>query len=197
MIAAESVAVILLAAGLSTRFGAKDKLSAPLGLLSVGDHAATMLATFPFAAKIAVVRADGPDFRRQGFEPVVNRDPASGQSGSIRLGLAHALPHHPQAVLIALADMPFVTSAHVQALLARFDAENPVIASGDGGRPGPPVVFGAARFPDLALLSGDSGARTLLRDAALVAAPATMLADIDTPDDLDLAASGGRSGGRA
>ncbi len=184
MIAPDVVAVILLAAGASRRFGSRDKLAEPLGDLPLGLHAATMLDALPFAAKIAVTRAGGPDFASAGFTPVVNPDPDAGQSGSIRLGLAEALRAEPRAVLVALADMPFVTVAHVEALLACLDEWHPVVGSTDAVQAGPPVIFGASQFARLRSLTGDAGARALLGDAALIAAPAAELADIDTPDDL-------------
>lgn len=184
MIAPEAVAVILLAAGLSTRFGPSDKLAAPLDGLPLGLHAARTLSTLPFLAKFAITRPNGPDFAAFGFAPILNDDPGAGQSASIRLGLAQAYAIKPRAVLIALADMPFVTTAHIAALLAHLDGEHPVVASTDGERPSPPALFDASLFPRLDQLSGDAGARSLLRNALLVAAPASELADIDTPADL-------------
>lgn len=184
MIAVEAVALVLLAAGASTRFGPRDKLAEPLGELPLGLHAARTLGRIPFAARIVVTRHGGPDFRRYGFTPVHNPDPGTGQSASIRLGLAQARLTGPKAVLIALADMPFVTVAHIEALLARFDATDPVVGSTDGRTPLPPALFGAATFDALDRLSGDAGARVLLTHAALVAAPPAELADFDTPAEL-------------
>jgi molybdenum cofactor cytidylyltransferase len=184
MIAVESVAVVLLAAGLSTRFGPSDKLAAPLDGLPLGLHAAQTLGQLPFLAKIAVTRPAGPDFAAYGFETILNHDPGSGQSGSIRLGVARARLARPEAVLIALADMPFITTAHVTALLARFEAEHRAVGSTHGTVPTPPAVFGAAHFDALEALTGDAGARSLLRSATLILAPPGELADIDTPTDL-------------
>ena len=184
MIAAEDVAAVLLAAGASTRFGPRDKLAEPLEGLPLGLHAARTLRALPFRTRIAVTREGGPDFRPYGFMPVISSDPRSGQAESIRLGLAQARRAHPQAVLIMLADMPFVTIAHIEALLARFDAGHPVIGSTDGTLISPPALFGAALFQALDGLAGDAGARALLREATLVTAPARDLADIDTPADL-------------
>jgi molybdenum cofactor cytidylyltransferase len=184
VVAAERVAVILLAAGLSTRFGAADKLAAQLHDVPLGLHVARTLSAIPFSAKIAIVRTDAPDVSAHGFTTVVNPDPALGQSGSIRLGLAEALRTQPDAVLVLLADMPFVTASHVAALLTKLDDAHPVIASTNGTHPSPPALFAAAMFDTLAQLSGDAGARTLLREATLVTAPAAELVDIDTPADL-------------
>ena len=48
----------------------------------------------------------------------------------------------------------------------------------------PPAIFPKSRFPELMALSGDQGARLLLRDAVGVLADQRILADIDTPADL-------------
>jgi molybdenum cofactor cytidylyltransferase len=184
MIRPEAVAVVLLAAGLSSRFGQRDKLAVPLDGLPLGLHAARMLASLPFARKIAVTREGGPDFTAYGFTPIVNPDPAAGQASSIRLGLAQARKLEPQAVLIALADMPFVPVAQILALMARFGDEFRVVASTEGTRPSPPALFDASFFPALESLTGDTGARALLREAELIGASPAELADIDTPGDL-------------
>lgn len=183
MIRPDAVAVVLLAAGLSSRFGPRNKLAVPLDGFALGLHAARMLGTLPFARKIAVTAANGPDFARFGFTAIVNPDPAAGQSGSLRLGLAEARIVRPQAVLVALADMPFVPIAHIHALLDCF-GEHAVVASTDGQRSSPPALFAASLFPILEGLSGDTGARALLRDAHLVSASPSQLTDIDTPLDL-------------
>lgn len=86
--------------------------------------------------------------------------------------------------------MPFVEPDHVAALLARADAQNPIVASTDGRRAGPPAVFGKALFAELAKLNGDRGARSLLKRATLIKAAASTLRDIDTPHDLELASRG-------
>jgi molybdenum cofactor cytidylyltransferase len=184
MIRPEAVAVILLAAGLSSRFGPRDKLAVPLDGLPLGLHAARMLEALPFAHKVAVTAANGPDFAAYGFAPVINPDPAAGQSVSIRMGVAHARIAGPEAVLIVLADMPFVPIAHIHALMDRFDGEHRVVGSTEGQRASPPALFDASLFPILEALTGDAGARMLLRDAQLVRASPDELADIDTPLDL-------------
>ena len=87
-----------------------------------------------------------------------------------------------QALLIALADMPFVHAAHVEALIAA-DTDN-VVASFDGNQPMPPAIFPRGRWPDLLATAGDAGARHILASAEKLTAPAGTLCDIDTADDL-------------
>jgi molybdenum cofactor cytidylyltransferase len=48
----------------------------------------------------------------------------------------------------------------------------------------PPAIFPRAHWPDLLATVGDAGARHILTRAEKLTAPAGMLGDIDTPDDL-------------
>lgn len=194
MMTPDKVALILLAAGLSCRFGNRDKLLHPLHGLPVGLHLPATVQAVPFGQKLTVTGTGSPlDFARYGFTPVINPDPATGMGQSIALGMQTAwasLPA-PDAVLICLADMPFVTAAHLQAMCQQFDPHDPgcIIASCITGTtsPMPPALFGPAHFPALAALSGDRGARHLMNRARLVPAPATQLQDIDKPGDADAA----------
>lgn len=176
MIAAEHCALVLLAAGLSTRFGG-SKLDADLGGRPLGVHVVDSLADVPFRRRIAVTGRAAIDYAARGFHTVPNADPAAGMGGSVRLGIAAAGDVH--AALIVLADMPFVTAGHVRALLAA-GSEAAVIVSGDGAGTGPPVLFGRDWFDRLLTLDGDAGARELIGGATQVIAPAGALVDVDT-----------------
>jgi molybdenum cofactor cytidylyltransferase len=184
MIRAERVALVLLAAGLSTRFGADDKLAEPLNGLPLGLHAASMTATLPFAVRIAVTGASPPDFAAHGFTTVENDDPAAGQGHSIALGAQAARAPGVDAILVMLADMPFVTADHIMALLDGMDESRAVVASTSGDWSGPPALFGDVHFDMLTRLSGDHGPRQLIRTAKLITASPAILADIDTRQDL-------------
>ena len=86
------------------------------------------------------------------------------------------------AVMIALADMPFVPPAHIVRLAQRFRGSR--IASSNGGILMPPAIFGAQWFGRLGSLSGDNGARSLLHGAPRVLANAVDLTDIDSAEDM-------------
>jgi molybdenum cofactor cytidylyltransferase len=181
----ETTACLLLAAGLSRRFGAEDKLSACLDGRPLIHHAAQVLAAIPFGLRLTVTGRDGPDLAPFGFERVINDVPELGQSQSIRLGV-EAMAEGPwSGLLIALGDMPHITEGHVRAILDAGGGEE-IVASAAAGKAMPPAWFPRSRFAELTRLSGDQGARTLLRDARLVQAPADVLADVDSPADLKL-----------
>lgn len=172
-------ALVLLAAGRASRFGSA-KLAAMLGDRPLARHAADRFATLPLRAHIAVTGPHTPPL--PGYARVALDPPDAPQSRSLALGIAAARDAGAQAVLIALADMPFVPLAHVEALFARFDGDR--IASLGPQSPMPPALFGARHFAALAALTGDRGAGALLRDAPALALPHESALDIDTPADL-------------
>jgi molybdenum cofactor cytidylyltransferase len=181
------VAVLLLAAGQSGRLGS-DKLLAPLDGAPVALHAAKRLAELGTGWKIAVCREASPltrDLGALGFDIVVNPEPSRGLSSSLALGIERADTVGAKAALVALGDMPFVSSAHFAALLAAFDPVTaPIVASDRAGVAMPPAIFDKTVFADLRKGEGDQGARALIRGAALVAADPKELADIDRPEDI-------------
>lgn len=189
MIDAANIAAVLLAAGQSRRFGADDKLLAPLAGEPLALHAARRIVELAPGRRIAVC-PDGDGalatmLSRLGFDIIVNADAASGLSQSLALGIAAAARGPERAALVCLADMPFVGTGHLQRLLTRFDPiAAPVVASSDGDAAMPPALFARALFDRLRASEGDRGGKALLADAALVTAAAGELADIDRPADL-------------
>lgn len=183
---AEDAVLILLAAGRSQRFGDADKLAQEFLHKPVAYHVVTALESIPFLGRVAVIDGTKLDFASRGFDVIVNEAPAEGMSRSVQLGLRAARAKGAKAVVIALADMPRITAAHVYRLLdtARDDPQA-VVASSDGTKPCPPAVFGAARFDFLESLEGDAGARDLVRAGRHVITTPAELIDIDTPEDLD------------
>lgn len=189
MIEAANVAAILLAAGTSQRFGAEDKLLAPLAGEPLALHAARRIVELAPGRRIAVCPNDhgvlAQQLAAEGFEIVVNAHPERGLSQSLSWGIAAAALGPEVAALICLADMPFVSAGHLRNLLTRFDSSTaPAIASSNGDAAMPPALFSRALFETLRSGEGDRGGKALLADAALVRADAGELLDIDQPGDL-------------
>ncbi len=181
---AKDVAIVLLAAGNARRFGG-DKLMADFEGAPLGVRAAHELVSVAAAAHFAVCLPDAliaAHYTRLGFDIVENSNPGIGLSGSLHLAVEAAMRTSAQALLIALADMPFVQAAHVEALIAA--CTDNVVASFDGNQPMPPAIFPRSHWPDLLATAGDAGARHILAHAEKLTAPAGTLCDIDTPDDL-------------
>ena len=181
---AEQVAIVILAAGNARRFGS-DKLMADLEGGPLGVRAAHALLGIPAAAHFAVCQpkaAIAPHYADLGYNIVENPNADLGLSASLHLAVAAAAKTKAQALLIALADMPFIAAAHIGALIAACDGG--IIASSDGAQAMPPAIFPRANWPLLLDTQGDAGARHILLQARTMAAPIGSLRDIDTPYDL-------------
>ena len=186
MLRVEDTTLVLLAAGRSARFGDVGSkldevfLGRPLGL-----HVAVTLESMPFRERIAVTGRAELDYRAHGFRVLHNEAAASGLASSVKLGIDCARASGAAAVLIALADMPRVTAAHILRLFDASTGPDTVVASSDGREPKPPALFGAGRFDFLLSLDGDSGARDLVRAGRHVVTSPAELLDVDTPADLE------------
>jgi molybdenum cofactor cytidylyltransferase len=181
----EAVAGLVLAAGAGTRFGDSPKLLAELRGRPLLEWAVRAQCDVPAISRVVVVlgaRADEVlarvDFGRA--ETVVCADWETGQAASLRTGLA-ALAGAGK-VIVTLGDHPLVTPA----VIARFVEEPPLTRAVYDGRPGHPVVLGAAQISELMTLHGDHGARDLLRGGPVIeVAHLCSGRDVDNPDDLE------------
>ena len=113
---------------------------------------------------------------------------------ALRAGIA-ALPPEATGAVILLADMPRVTAAVIDALIAALAANPDALAAVPvfEGRRGNPVALARALFPAIQTLTGDQGARRLLTEGKVLevaVADSAVTLDIDTPDAL-AALSGG------
>ncbi len=178
----DRIALVLLAAGCGQRFGGA-KLAAPLAGKPLARHAADMLRTFDFALHGAVIGPTTPEL--PGYATILLDPPGAPQSRSLALGVAAAVQSGASAVLVALADMPLVPRAHIEALIAGFDGDR--LASRAPASVMPPVLFGAQHFAALSTLDGDRGAGALLHNAPTLLLPGQAALDVDTSEDLALA----------
>lgn len=184
MIQPERVALVLLAAGLSRRFGGADKLTTPYLGRPLGLHVVVALEGVPFCERVAVVSGTRLDLAACGYRIVRNDDPEAGLGRSLRLGIEAACAGAAEAVLIAFADMPRVTATHVYRLLDRAEGPDAIVASSDGVIPRPPALFGAAHFDRLLRSTDDMAVRDLVKQGHHVVTSPAELVDVDTPGDL-------------
>ena len=183
MLTPENTALVLLAAGRSRRFEG-DKLSEPFLDKPLAYHVVTALEKIPFLTRIAVVSDTRLDFAALGYRVEKNPDPSRGQARSLCQGVMVAKEVGADAVLVALADMPRVTAAHVYRMFDAADGADTIVASSDGVQPRPPALFGSALFDALLDLDGDEGARQLIKRGHHVVTRPAELVDIDTRADL-------------
>jgi molybdenum cofactor cytidylyltransferase len=184
------IAGLLLAAGRGRRFGA-DKLSAKLAGKAVIRWSAAALAPAVDAMFVVVpigAKAVNQALSRLDVCFVENLSRDEGIASSIRAGIA-ALPSEVEAVVIALADQPYVDPNVAVALCERWRAGGvaAVAPAYSDGR-GHPVLFARECFGALLELRGDVGARGVLEAlgerAATIRIDAAAPIDVDTVEDL-------------
>jgi molybdenum cofactor cytidylyltransferase len=186
------VGLILLAAGASTRLGSDS----PKQLLTYQGktllrHAAETACASQCVKRVVVLGAQANRFEREidhlDIVFCVNENWAEGMGSSLRVGLESLVGENLTGVLVMLCDQPLLTAEHLDSLiLAHANTTQQIIASDYGERCGVPCLFPSLFFPDLLMLSGDEGARQLLRKHKDNLIPIPFLEgkfDIDTLQD--------------
>jgi molybdenum cofactor cytidylyltransferase len=191
--AVANVVGILLAAGRGRRFdplGVRNKLLQPLGGGEpvVAASARNLLSILPRVIAVVPPQDGGvaDALRALGCEVTLCEEADSGMAASLVQGITCSLPQ-ADSWLVALGDMPYVAPSTLRALLAALEEGADIAAPAFEGRRGNPVAFGARHLPALLALTGEHGARSLLRSAPVVEVAVDdpgILRDIDTPADL-------------
>ncbi|OES46459.1 NTP transferase domain-containing protein [Domibacillus iocasae] len=189
---------ILLAAGSSRRMGA-DKLALPLGDTTIGGASleaalSSMLDHVIIVQKKEEARWIHSAFlKKEKWSQAGCKDAVRGQAHSLAAGLKAAEKMDASAVVVLLADQPFVDFRLVDHM-TEMHKETPslFVASRFNGTPRPPVLFSKRLFPMLQGLQGDRGAGSLLkqpsfgRKGAMVdVETARLFLDIDTKHDYE------------
>ncbi len=193
--AADAIAIVLLAAGGSTRFGSPKQLL-PFRGRTLLRHAAEQAAASRGRPVVVVLGASADACAEQvadlGVRVVRNDLWTEGMASSIRVGLddVDRVAPHADGVLLMLGDQPLVSTALIDSVIdARRRTRQPMAAvQYPDGALGVPAVFARACFDDLRRLTGASGAQGLLRrDASRVAAVASEqpALDVDTPEEYE------------
>ena len=186
------IAILILAAGMSSRMGGRDKLledadGTPL-LARVTQRAlATGLPVFVTVPDCNHPRAALVKPGTATVIPVPDRD--EGMAASIRAG-ATALLTDKSAVMILPADMPDLQTSDLLTLAAAFSRQPDAIlrATAADGSAGHPVIFPVDLLPALTAVTGDCGARSVIRANPDRLQPLALpenraVCDLDTPQD--------------
>jgi len=191
------IAALVLAAGTSSRMRGRNKLLCEVGGVTMiersvraaldsrctsvvvvtgwqADRVEAELAVLPASKPVTVVR---------------NPQYATGLASSLRFAI-RMLPDSIDAALVQLADMPWISAAHIDRLIEAFDPRQPtIVVPVRDARRGHPVLWPRRFFQPICELSGDVGARELLvqhqAETRLVAFDTdAIFEDIDTPEQL-------------
>jgi molybdenum cofactor cytidylyltransferase len=190
---------LVLAAGASTRMGAeRNKLLVEIGGRALVERVVDTLVEAGVERVVVVLGHEAAAVRarlgdRAGVEYLEHPGWREGMGSSLAAGARHVVASASDAaILVCVGDLPALTAGAVRAVVqahrgsGRVDA---ICVPTHDGRPGHPVLFGAAWSDALGHLSGDRGARALIEaaGASVVRVPLAdpgILEDVDSPADL-------------
>jgi molybdenum cofactor cytidylyltransferase len=190
------VDAIVLAAGRSSRMGGPNKL---LALFDGRPLIARTVETARASRAGDVVVVTGHQEERvaaalagAAVKRVHNPDYASGLAGSLKAGV-RALALEADGALIVLGDMPGVTAADLDRLIAAFAKAGgaAIVRATHNGKRGNPVILPKSLFPEVQKLEGDTGARHIVESEGNAVVDVEIgtgaSVDVDTPEALQLA----------
>jgi len=187
----EETVVVLLAAGEGRRFGTLKQLvpidDEPMVRRVVRTllclHLPVLVVTGAGGEAVAAALAG------LSVTCIQNFDWRDGLGASLGAGIRAVSERFPGAssALVCLADHPLLDARALQALLDRHvQAPDRIIAGDHAGRPGPPVLFPADCFSELAAWHGAVGAQAWLRSQGTRVERVPLdVTDVDTRADLD------------
>lgn len=192
------IAGIVLAAGESTRMG-EPKALLPDGsgrvfvtriLHTFREAGIDRLAVVTGSVHQAIVAAVAKDAPRDAAVAFVrNPDPSRGQLSSLLAGLEAMDTPGLDAVLVTLADVPFVSASTVRAVIeASRGTGAAIVRPARGACHGHPVLFARRMFDELRRADPGAGAKAVLRANAsqvidVAVADEGALIDVDTREE--------------
>lgn len=186
--------IIILAAGNSSRLG-RPKQLLPFRGKTLIAHVVTEALAADLAPAVVVTGAYHVELLEalNGLVVQVVYNPRweSGMASGIVAGMAKALVSAPdlKAVMVAVCDQPYITAELFRSMVSiHAGSAKGIVGCTYGETLGTPVLFGERYFTELSALSGEGGAKQLVRrfagDVAMVPFPKGEI-DIDTEEDLD------------
>jgi molybdenum cofactor cytidylyltransferase len=189
-----NTAIIILAAGNSTRFGNVKQLIHFRGkpLLQHTIEQATGAGAEPIVVVTGAYADDiSKGIKSEKADIVFNNEWELGMASGIVTGLKEAisLDNNIEKAIIAVCDQPFISSSLFQQLYqVQNESSKHIVACAYADTIGTPVLFTQKYFDVLMNLRGDEGAKKLLRryneDVATVDFPNGYI-DIDTKEDYE------------
>jgi molybdenum cofactor cytidylyltransferase len=192
--ARKNIVGVVLAAGTSRRMGETNKLTISVDGMPMVARVVDALRESG-VEKVLVVTGHAPEEIRSALgdrdvEMVHNPDHEEGLGSSVRAGVC-AIGDAVDGVLIALGDMPWVSSDVINRLIGAFspDGDLSIYIPMFGRKRGNPVLWGSHHFPELRQLSGDVGGKALFHKhpeaiCYVDVQSAAVNIDVDTPEAL-------------
>lgn len=186
------IAILILAAGESTRMGQPKQLL-PWKDGTLLDNAIKTAKASRAKDIFVILGANSKEIRATILEEKIvvldNPNWKNGLGSSISKGIEHLIESDKtyDGVLIMLCDQPFISSSYLNQIIRSFkENEGKIIATDYNNRAGVPAIFNISHFKELKQLNDDYGAKKILeqyREDLILIDPKGNELDLDTPED--------------
>lgn len=182
------ISILILAAGASSRMKGKAKQLLPWKDTTLLGHAVEQARKV--SDSVTVVLGANAELIQNAIpgtvESIHNSDWETGMGSSISTGIKHNLKENPSAdgILIMLVDQPLLDARYLNQLQNEFKKDmSKIAATAYGEKIGVPAIFPKHLFLELTQLSGNVGARQIIKShktQTTVLQPEGQEIDIDT-----------------
>lgn len=187
-----NIAIIILAAGSSSRLGQPKQLLTYQSQ-SLLQHIVSLVSILPSVTPAVVIGANREiieaNLLSADIKIIINDEWQQGMASSIKAGLRAMLETNPSldGCLFAVCDQPYISTALLNEIIAvHAQTGKGIIAAAYADTLGTPVFFSKKYFDNLLALNNDEGAKKIIRqyaaDVASVPFPNGEV-DIDTLED--------------
>lgn len=192
---------LYLAAGSSLRMGS-NKLLLPFAQMPLGSLALSVALQSNLDDIFVITKGIDPLHwvhpslisKKNKWIQLTSHDSELGQAYSLLRGIQKAKEKAANAVLIVLADQPFITIEMINQLIEKFQLNKDVdyVASSYQNQIQPPILISSHLFSELEQLKGDEGARRIIRHSEAIGiqipySKEKYFFDIDTVNDYNYA----------
>lgn len=186
----KEVAIILLAAGPSSRMG-QSKQQLLIEGKSLLIHS-TGIAIKSEAGKVTVVLGSDEKAHREILKDlsanvIFNSRWQTGMGSSLKAGLKHVITNNPKtdAVIVMVCDQPLLKVNHINSLIQKYKKTNALlVASAYATTNGVPALFNHQLFDEILNLSDEHGAKKIIQKHQVETVDFPEGAtDLDTPED--------------
>lgn len=190
---------VILAAGQSKRMGRPKQLEIvdgePMIIRAVqtalqGSDQRVVVVVGAYADLVQERLSTLPDLERERLMIVDNPQWMNGQASSVRRAIEFLTADLSiEAALFMPVDQPFIEPLLLRRFIRKWQLGARLVAPQLDGKPrGAPALFDRSLWSEMQNLSGDTGAKSLLKkysaELQVVPASAKQLFDIDSPDDI-------------
>jgi molybdenum cofactor cytidylyltransferase len=173
----------------------KPKLLLPYKGKSIIRHVIDASMNSNLNGVVVVINPDIDELQQEVLRSSVNKlvlndEAGKGMSASLKAGLVN-LPSTTDAAVMLLGDQPLVTADDINEVIQCFVSNQDalIVQAQYQSKSGHPVLFDCSMFPHLFRVTGDEGARSILKTFASQIRFARMdkpyPEDIDTPEDYE------------